>query len=258
LRELVQARLERWVTDHIGRLLEPLVALRKAAEARASAESGGLSGSARGLAFQLAENLGQLDRTHLSLPEDLRAAGKPLRLFGVRIGRRSIFLPKLTKPAASALAGILWAVHRRLERIPPPPAPGLTSFAFDRDDGGTVSDAFLAASFFRRVGPRAVRLDMLERIEETLSDAAESGRNADEVMSVLVSLLGSSNEEAIELAEVLGWQRATRPAKEGETGDQPVWRRTQARNHRHRKHRHGPKVAKDSPFARLAELIPGD
>src|SRR5262249_17036813 len=30
LREQVQARLERWVSDHIGRLLEPLVALWKA------------------------------------------------------------------------------------------------------------------------------------------------------------------------------------------------------------------------------------
>jgi ATP-dependent RNA helicase SUPV3L1/SUV3 len=257
LRERVQARLELWVSDHIGRLLEPLVALWKATEARTSIEAGGLPGPARGLAFQLAENLGQLDRSDTSLPDDLRAAARPLRLFGVRIGRRSIFLPKLTKPASSALAAMLWAVHRRLERIPSPPAPGLTSFAFDREDAAQLPDAFLAASFFRRVGPRAVRLDMLERIEETLSEAAETGRNAEDVIGILVSLLGSSVEEANSLAGALGWERVSRPAREGETQEVPVWRR--ARKEKHRRHnRQRSKPQKDSPFARLADLIPSD
>jgi ATP-dependent RNA helicase SUPV3L1/SUV3 len=258
LREQVQARLERWVGDHIGRLLEPLVALWKAAEARTSTDAGGLPGQARGLAFQLAENLGQLDRAHASLPDDLRAAGRALRLFGVRIARRSIFLPKLTKPASSALAAMLWAVHRRLERIPPPPSPGLTSFAFDREEAAQIPEAFLAAGFFRRVGPRAVRLDMLERIEETLADAAENGRNADEATAILVSLLGSSSEEALALAQALGWERTTRPAKEGETPEEiSVWRRART-GKQHRRHRPRGKVAKDSPFARLADLIPSD
>jgi ATP-dependent RNA helicase SUPV3L1/SUV3 len=40
LREMVQSRLETWVTDHIARLLEPVVALRNAAEARSSDRPG--------------------------------------------------------------------------------------------------------------------------------------------------------------------------------------------------------------------------
>ncbi len=156
---------------------------------------------------------------------------------------------------------MLWAVHRRLERIPPPPSPGLTSFAFDREEAEQIPSGFLAASFFRRVGPRAVRLDILERVEETLADAAEKGRNADDVIGLLVSLLGSSIEEAIELAEILGWERASRPAREGEElGEKPIWRRTKVARQRHRRHRQGRKmeIEKDSPFAGLAALIPSD
>jgi ATP-dependent RNA helicase SUPV3L1/SUV3 len=36
LRSLVQVRLEAWIAEHIARLLEPLVALKRAAEARTS------------------------------------------------------------------------------------------------------------------------------------------------------------------------------------------------------------------------------
>ena len=148
LRGQVQARLETWVNDHIGRVLEPLVALRNAAEARTSSwDEGGLPGPTRGIAFRLAETLGQLDHETDSLSSEMRAAAAALKRFGVRFGRRSIFLPRLIRPASSGLTAMLWAVHRRLAQIPSPPAPGLTSFALD-EDGNEMPDGFLAASFF--------------------------------------------------------------------------------------------------------------
>jgi len=98
LRVSVAARLETWVTDHIGLLLEPLVALKNAAEARTSSwEEGGLPGQARGLAFQLAENLGQLDWRSENLSPEIRAAAQALKRFGVRAGRQALFLPKMIR-----------------------------------------------------------------------------------------------------------------------------------------------------------------
>ena len=256
LRAAVAARLETWVKDHIGRVLEPLVALKNAAEARTSSwEEGGLPGPARGLAFQLAENLGQLDWETDNLPSEIRAAAHALKRFGVRMGRRALFLPRMIRPAPSALAALLWAVHARLTHVPSPPAPGLTSFALDKEDS-EMPDEFLAAAFFRKVGGRAIRLDILERVEETLFEASRQGRNADETTLAIVSLLGSGNEDALSLIAALGWKREMRRAG---TEAKPVWQRLRKGKHaRKSRTREKPAVKPDSPFAGLAALIATD
>src|SRR5258706_513341 len=226
LRESVQARLETWVAAHIAHVLDPLTALRDAAESKTLSDGTTLPGPARGLAFQLAENLGQLERENSALPLDLRTAAHALRPFGVRVGRRSIFLPRLIKPAPSALAALLWAVHARLTHIPPPPQPGLTSFALDADNGSEAGDAFLAAAFYRRLGTRAVRLDILERIESVLVEAAQLSKNAADTMTVLVSLLGCAKEDVTAIAAALGWRQIMRVQKGAEPSEPiPVWQR---------------------------------
>jgi len=258
LRAAVAARLEDWVRDHIGTVLEPLVALKHAADARTSSwDKGGLPASARGLAFQLAENLGQLDARADELSPDIRDAAHGLKRFGVRIGRRALFLPRLIRPASSALAALLWAVHARLVQVPSPPAPGLTSFAMEKGEDKGVADKFLAAAFFRKVGGRAIRLDILERIEETLIDASRLQRPAEEASARILSLLGSTNEDAHALISALGWKRMERKAGDAVTSS---WQRLRDGNKyaRGRKVREKPVVRPDSPFAGLATLIPTD
>jgi ATP-dependent RNA helicase SUPV3L1/SUV3 len=260
-REAVQNRLENWVGGHIARVLESLAALRSAAEARASLNGTPLlAGGARGLAFQLAENLGQIERRHGTLPDDLRSAARGLRPFGVRIGRRSIFIPRLIKPQPAALTAMLWAVHKKFENIPPPPSPGLTSFALD-PDGSEMPVGFLEASFFRKFGCRAVRLDILERFEDTIVESVQQRRNADETMATLVSLIGSSAEEALALAEQLGWRRRAQSRSDSESAPAvALWERKHPRKDGHRKRRSRKKSTPrpDSPFAGLAALIAAD
>jgi ATP-dependent RNA helicase SUPV3L1/SUV3 len=257
LRSAVAARLEGWVKDHIATVLEPLVALKNAADARTSSwDEGGLPASARGLAFQLAENLGQLDSPAEDLSPDIRNAAHGLKRFGVRLGRQAIYLPRLIRPASSALAALLWAVHARLPQVPSPPAPGLTSFALEKGDDKGFADRFLAAAFFRKVGGRAIRLDILERVEETLAEASRLQRPADEASAVIVSLLGCTNEDAQGLIAQLGWKRHER-----NSGDQvtSVWQRRRAGKHASRRaQRERPGTRPDSPFAGLATLIATD
>ncbi|HXJ00289.1 MAG TPA: hypothetical protein VNH44_03645, partial [Micropepsaceae bacterium] len=218
-------------------------------------DEGGLPGQARGLAFQLAENLGRLDWEVENLPAESRAAAQTLKRFGVRIGRRALFLPKLIRPAPSALAAMLWAVHARLTHVPSPPAPGLTSFALEKEDS-EMPDKFLAVASFQRIGARAIRLDILERIEELLFEASHQMREADQTLSAIVSLLGSGNEDALALIAALGWKRETR-----QTGKvtRPVWQRLRKakRAGKHRP-REKPAAKSDSPFAGLAALIATD
>ncbi len=249
-RELVIARLEAWLDAHILRRLGPLIELRDAAEAK-----GALPAEARGVAYQLAESLGTLDPKTATLPPDTHPAARVLKRMGVHVGTRSIYLPKLLKPEASALAALLWAVHTGMHRIPPPPAPGLTSFPFD----GGMPPGFLAAAGFRIVGKRVIRLDMLERIDGVLEQAARIGRAVDETLPELASLLGASNDDVMFVAKSLGWRTQGHKvtADDGTVTTRATWRSTTPQPKHASKKPKAPKIHinPDSPFAGLAALI---
>ncbi|HKQ44178.1 MAG TPA: helicase-related protein [Rhizomicrobium sp.] len=243
---ILQERLQRWVAARIAAKLGPLLALRDAAEAKTGTQSA-LPGQARGIAHQLAENFAALDRANLSLPEKLGPLVRALRSFGVWFGRRTIYLPKLLRPDAAALLTLLWGVWTKKEPPPAPPAPGLTSFAVDK---GYDTTPLHAAGFAVSAG-RAIRFDMLERLEDELEQALSSGTDAQTVQTKLVSLLGSSKEEARDVLDALGWRIVD------VAGAKPVWRRAPQKARK-------PETAKpqkpaappnpNSPFAGLAAL----
>ena len=96
-------------------------------------------------------------------------------------------------------------------------------------------------------GGRAIRFDMLERVESELDKATLNGADAQTLLPRLVSLLGSSNDEGKAVLAALGWRLV-------EVADAPpVWRKAREK----RAHRPKPEKAPpiDSPFASLKELI---
>jgi ATP-dependent RNA helicase SUPV3L1/SUV3 len=251
LRTQIQTRLDDWLAQRIGTRLEPLMALRNAADAKAGTATS-LPAEARGLAWQLCENLGSLDRNAATVPPDERAAMRALRPFGVRFSKRSIYMPKLIRPDAAALLALLWAVKHKLTQIPPPPPAGLTSFEPERE----TPRGFIAAAGFRIVGPRAIRIDMLDRLEQELEAAAIAGTTADAAMPKLVSLLGVDHATLDAVLAALGWNRIEVANAETPT---TVLRFAQPRP---RKKHHQPKrrekpitIRPDSPFAELAVLV---
>jgi ATP-dependent RNA helicase SUPV3L1/SUV3 len=165
--ELVQRRLNLWIDQHVKKLLGPLLDL----------ENGeGLEGIARGVAFQVGEALGVLERSKVandikSLDQNARGA---LRKVGVRFGAHHIYVQPLLKPAPRALAAQLWALkHGGLEvvkgfdEVPHLAASGRTSFAADKE---TPRGLYLAAGF-RVCGERVVRVDILERLADLIRPA---------------------------------------------------------------------------------------
>ncbi|MGZ6021512.1 MAG: helicase-related protein [Rhizomicrobium sp.] len=251
LRDEIQTRLDKWVAERIAVRLEPLLALRTAMEAKAGTEHA-LPAAARGIAHQLLESFGSLDRASIALPDDIRPLLRALKIFGVWFGRRTIYLSRMLRPEAASLLALLWSVWNKLEKMPAPPQPGLTSFAND----GNLPAPFLAAAGFRIVAKRAIRVDMLDRLEEELEKGATSGAQAESLLPKLVSLLGCSNDELREVLSELGW-RIVDVADTGQ-GVAKVWRKTRERHVRRRRDRHdAPKieVRSDSPFAELAVLI---
>jgi len=246
--DALKARLERWLAARIGLRLQPLLALRDAADAKTGAPNA-LPGEARGIAHQLAENFGALDRAGLNLPEKVGVQIRALRPFGVWFGRRAVYLPKLLRPDAAALLTLLWGVWRKMEAPPAPPAPGLTSFAVDK---GTDIQALHAAGFVVH-GGRAIRFDMLERLEDELEQALKAGTDAETVQAKIVSLLGCGKDEARAVLAALGWRSVE------VEGAKPVWRRMREKPKPRAPQRPKPKKPEpppdpNSPFAALAAL----
>lgn len=165
--ETVQRRLDLWVAQHVKKLLGALFDL----------EAGeGLEGIGRGIAFQVGEALGVLERQRVAadiknLDQTARAS---LRKFGLRFGAYHIYLPQLLKPAPRALAAQLWALKhggietvKGLDEVAHLASSGRTSFAVDKD----VPKGLYLAAGFRASGERAVRVDILERLADLIRPA---------------------------------------------------------------------------------------
>jgi ATP-dependent RNA helicase SUPV3L1/SUV3 len=219
--EMVQTRLDLWLAQHIKKLLGALDEL----------EAGeGLEGVARGIAFQIAESLGVLERSRVSddmktLPQEGRAA---LRKFGVRFGAYHLYLPLLLKPAPRALAAQLWALThggleavKGLDEVPHLAASGRTSFAADP----AVNKGLYRAAGFRVCGERAVRVDILERLADLIRPAIayRPGTTPGEppagtadgegfvVTVAMTSLAGCSGESFATILKSLGYASEQRP-----------------------------------------------
>ena len=165
-REAVQARLDLWLKTHIEKLLGPLFGLSKAED---------ITGIGRGIAFQLVEALGVLERAKISAEmKDLDQASRAtLRKYGVRFGAYHIYFPGLLKPAARALASLLWAEKQdnvdmsALSGAQHLASSGRTSFAVDKQ---LARDAYRVLGY-RQCGERAVRVDILERLADLIRPA---------------------------------------------------------------------------------------
>ncbi|MFQ5953803.1 MAG: helicase-related protein [Kiloniellales bacterium] len=166
LAERVRRRLSAWLERYLRRTL---AALLRVSEAE-------LTGPARGLAFQLGEGLGVLGRGpgHPEVERQLSAldgdARRALRRLGVRFGRQAVFIPSLLKPDVVRVKAALWAAEAG-RPVPPLPPVGRVSLPVDAG----LPDDFYTAIGYRPLGPRALRVDMVERFAEAAWRLARQG-----------------------------------------------------------------------------------
>ena len=218
-REAVQTRLDLWLKTHIEKLLGPLFELSKAED---------IQGIARGIAFQLVEALGVLERSKIAaemkdLDQPSRAA---LRKYGVRFGAYHIYFPQLLKPAARSLASLLWAEKQSnvdmgaLSNVQHLASSDRTSFPVDK---ALPRDGYRVLGY-RQCGERAVRVDILERLADLIRPAlawretspgekpagAFDGRGF-VVTQAMTSLTGSAGEDFASILRALGYRMDRRP-----------------------------------------------
>ncbi|MBZ9742442.1 MULTISPECIES: helicase-related protein [unclassified Mesorhizobium] len=220
-RDKVAARAERFVNFQIESLLKPLVDLKNAEQ---------ISGIGRGIAFQLVENFGLINRRDIaeemkSLDQEGRAA---LRRLGVRFGAYHVFVPALIKPAPAGLVTLLWALKNDGKDKPGfgdvvhALASGRTSVVIDP----AFDKAFYKLAGYRNLGRRAVRIDILERLADLIRpatnwkpglgqrpDGAYDGQ-AFMVTPPMMSILGATADDMEEILKGLGYRAEPKPAAE--------------------------------------------
>jgi ATP-dependent RNA helicase SUPV3L1/SUV3 len=192
-RERVRDRAAAWLAEEIDRVF-PMLGIIQAA---------GLEGAARGLAFQLVERLAPIERASV---EPLVATLKPedrkrLAQLGIVIGGAYVFLKGLAKPEPLRLLRALWGAGQdRADPLPLPP-PGRVSIAATPG----IDPGYFTAIGYPAVGPRAIRVDMLDRLIGRLTRATVKGTMPPD--STIAPVLGCSREEADQVLLALGWGR---------------------------------------------------
>jgi ATP-dependent RNA helicase SUPV3L1/SUV3 len=213
-RDGVEERLTRWLKAHIEKLLGPLIALGKAED---------VTGIARGVAFQLVEAFGVLERQKVA--EEVKSLDQPtratLRQHGVRFGAYHIYLPALLKPAPRALSLLLWGLkngglqQKGITDLPALASSGRTSIPVDPE----ISKPLYRLVGYRLCGSRAIRVDILERLADLIRPAlswrpgapgekpagAFDGRGFT-VTVAMTSLVGCAGEDFAAILRALGYR----------------------------------------------------
>ena len=151
----------------------------------------------------------------------------------MRFGAYHIYVPALLKPAARALASLLWAQKQdnvdmsALSGAQHLAGSGRTSFPVDK---ALDRDAYRVLGY-RQCGERAVRVDILERLADLIRPAL-SWREASPgekpagafdgrgfvVTQAMTSLTGSAGEDFASILRALGYRMETPRAAAAEAG----------------------------------------
>ncbi len=196
----IERRLAAFAKDLVSELLAPL---------RVS----GATGVVRGVLYQLEQGLGTADargaRGELDALDEVDRA--TLAAAGIELGRRTVYARALLSPEAVRLRALLVRVHGHAAGPWPPPRGGVT-VARVRD---VPPEAYLAMGFVA-LGPRAVRVDMVERALGRLDTMAPSF----ELPPEIGRWLGVKQAELPRVLGALGyrardgrWTRQQRPSE---------------------------------------------
>jgi len=218
-RDGVQERLDRWLKAHIEKVLGPLFELSAAAD---------VSGIARGIAFQIVEALGVLERGKVA--DEVKGLQQPeratLRKYGVRFGAYHIYVPALLKPGPRTLAVQLWALlhdaaqTQGIDDLLHLAGSGRTSIPLNRE----LDPTLYRMAGYRVCGERVIRVDILERLADLIRpalawrDGAPGPKPAAAfpgggftVINGMTSLIGAAGEDFESVLRSLGYRMERRP-----------------------------------------------
>ncbi len=239
-RERLRRSLASWISAYIESRLRPLFRARDA----------DLGAAARGLVFQLCEQLGSLMNLQPRMWQGLSQGDrKRLKGLGLHIGLAGIYFPALVKPAAVEAQAQLWAAHNG---VAPPLYPKDATVSMLIAPG--VPEGFYQAIGYRPFRDRrgfglAIRIDAVERL---LREALRLARQGPFVATpALCAIAKCHADDLVPVLTDLGFVAAADPSG--------VSFRLRPRREKSRKGKsrsgHGRTQGQpDSPFAKLRDL----
>lgn len=190
--EKVRRRLTHFINRKIEAAFEALIGMKKDEV---------IVGLARGVAFRLVESLGVIPRSVIS--DDVKSldqeARSLLRKHGVRFGQFTVFQHLMLKPAPTRLRLVLWSLQEGLNEFPEAPPAGLVTIPAVVG----APKGYYPRAGYRKVGQRAIRIDMLERLADMLR--AVDTRVGFEASADMLSITGMTLDQFADLMGGLGY-----------------------------------------------------
>jgi ATP-dependent RNA helicase SUPV3L1/SUV3 len=212
-KEAVAIFVQGWLDRHVQTILAPLFTLNS---------DEGIDGPAKEIAQAVYNALGIIPRDEVQslinqLTEETR---QPLRNRRLRMGPLLVYLPELNKPASVRLQALLWNLWNGLDLPAIVPADGIVSFS--------VRDQDIDPKYYRGIGypvygPRAIRVDMLDRVVCAVYDNAKDGKL--QVQHQMAEWLGSNIADLYEILAAMGHTKVHDPLEEkikAEEGEEAV------------------------------------
>ena len=193
IKDKISRRIGHWLERRRQEQLAPLLAIQNDET---------LSGLVRGVGFQLVEALGVVPREQIA--EDIKNLSqddrKLLRAHGVRFGQFTIFCPLLLKPAPTEFRLALSSIWREEAEQITPPSAGLVTVIADE----SYLPHHYPLSGYKRVGARAIRVDMLERLADLLRD--KDANAGFEATADMLSITGLTLEQLADVMQNIGYE----------------------------------------------------
>ena len=188
LKERVRRRLAAWLEAELQRHFGPLSAAAAAAA----------SGAMRGIVFALQQGLGSAPRRGMSravstlTPDERRELGR----LGVSMGRLNVYFSSLLAPDVLQWRALLHGLRQ------PGPLPGPLGAPSIAIEPGVAAAAY-AACGYQLAGPRAVRVDRLERLAAAARRAAREGPFA--ISREMLAAAGAGPDDVRGILAALGF-----------------------------------------------------
>ncbi len=197
-----------WMNTYLSEVLEPLILLEvpKGVEPKEDLVSQ--------IAAKIYEGMGIVMRADIEdlisgLTVEMRA---DLRAKHIRLGPVLAFIPALNKPAAVRLKAMLWSIFYGAELPADVPADGIVSFRVEGElEGKKLDERYYRAIGYPLYGGRAVRIDMLDRVINSVYENAKSGKF--QARHEMAEWLGCSIEDLYKILEAMGHKKIYDPAE---------------------------------------------
>ena len=188
----LKSAIECWIEDLKKKHLNDLISIEKTLFENSFA---------RGLAYQLFENNGVLQRDEVkdiikNLSKDERYK---LRKNGIKIGKYHVYQPRMIRPNAVKFKSILWKCFFGSKNVKYPNF-GLNFLS----DFSNKNSEFLRVCGFETFGKFIIRIDILERLFLEILSRSENYKF--KIDAKLLNLLGCKKEDFVKLINYLGYQ----------------------------------------------------